>query len=90
VVSNSAYEFAPVSSVRSYTVNGLNQYTAVGGAPHSWDANGNLTGDGASSYGYDTENRLVSVSGAQSATLAYDPLGRLWETVVASVFRIRA
>src|SRR5690606_1438649 len=27
----------------------------------------------------DTENRLVSVSGAQSATLSYDPLGRLWE-----------
>ena len=79
VVSNSAYEFAPVSSIRSYTVNGLNQYTAVGGATHSWDANGNLTGDGASSFGYDTENRLVSVSGAQSATLTYDPLGRLWE-----------
>lgn len=58
--SNSAYEFAPVSSIRSYTVNGLNQYTAVGGATHSWDANGNLTGDGASSFGYDTENRLVS------------------------------
>jgi RHS repeat-associated protein len=84
VVSNNVYEFAPVSAVRSYTVNGLNQYTQVGGAPHSWDANGNLTGDGASSFGYDTENRLVSVSGAQSATLAYDPLGRLWETATSS------
>ena len=84
VVSNSAYEFAPVSSIRSYTVNGLNQYTAVGGATHSWDANGNLTGDGASSFGYDTENRLVSVSGAQSATLTYDPLGRLWEASISA------
>jgi hypothetical protein len=26
---------------------------------------------------YDSENRLVSASGAKNATLAYDPLGRL-------------
>jgi RHS repeat-associated protein len=28
---------------------------------------------------YDAENRLVRASGATSATLAYDPLGRLWQ-----------
>jgi RHS repeat-associated protein len=44
-----------------------------------YDANGNLTADGATSYVYDAENRLVSASGAHNATLAYDPLGRLYQ-----------
>jgi RHS repeat-associated protein len=66
---------------RAYTSNGLNQYTASGSATLSYDANGNLTSDGTNSYVYDDENHLVSASGAHSATLAYDPLGRLWQTV---------
>ena len=28
---------------------------------------------------YDAENRLVLASGAKTATLSYDPLGRLWQ-----------
>ena len=65
---------------RAYTVNGLNQYIAAGGAGFSYDANGNLaTTPGPNgqtiSYGYDIENRLVSAS--PGVTLAYDPLGRL-------------
>lgn len=43
-------------------------------------ANGNLTGDGSSTYLYDVENRLVSAGGGSSANLRYDPLGRLYET----------
>jgi hypothetical protein len=39
-----------------------------------YDANGNLTYDGASTYLYDIENRLVQASGPKSATLRYDPL----------------
>ncbi|MEA3035644.1 MAG: hypothetical protein QOH04_1409 [Sphingomonadales bacterium] len=66
---------------RAYTSNGLNQYTASGSATLSYDANGNLTSDGTTSYVYDDENHLVSASGGHSATLAYDPLGRLWQTV---------
>ena len=66
-------------ATKSYAVNGRNQYTQVGGTAHAWDANGNLTGDGLTTFGYDTENRLVSASGAQNATLAYDPLGRLYQ-----------
>jgi RHS repeat-associated protein len=62
---------------RGYSVNGLNQYTAAGGATFAYDANGNLTSDGTNSYVYDAENRLVSRSGGVS--LAYDPLGRLWQ-----------
>ena len=67
---------------RVHAVNGLNQYTQISGdgaATLSHDANGNLTSDGASSFVYDAENRLVRASGATSATLAYDPLGRLWQ-----------
>ncbi|MEM1087725.1 MAG: hypothetical protein AAGH90_08350 [Pseudomonadota bacterium] len=34
-------------------------------------------------YGYDVENRLISVSGGgDSATLSYDPNGRLFQTVI--------
>jgi RHS repeat-associated protein len=68
---------------RTYGVNGLNQYTGTtGGNPNAtftYDANGNLISDGSDSYVYDAENRLVSASGGHSATLAYDPLGRLWQ-----------
>jgi YD repeat-containing protein len=78
-VSNEAYEFPFSPSVKGYVVNGRNQYTQVGGTIHTWDANGNLTGDGLTTFGYDTENRLVSASGAKAATLAYDPLGRLYQ-----------
>ncbi|MBV8687138.1 MAG: hypothetical protein JOZ90_06890, partial [Alphaproteobacteria bacterium] len=77
--SNTAY-----AVTRSYSVNGLNQYTAAGPATFAYDANGNLTSDGATTFVYDAENRLVSASGARSATLSYDPLGRLWQVSGAS------
>ncbi len=80
--SNDLYEQTVAATNRAYAVNGLNQYTQISGdgaATLSHDANGNLTSDGASSFVYDAENRLVRASGATSATLAYDPLGRLWQ-----------
>jgi RHS repeat-associated protein len=69
---------------RTHVANGLNQYTTAGPATFGYDANGNLTSvvnppGGSTSYVYDAENRLVSASGASNATLAYDPLGRLWQ-----------
>ncbi|HEX8448196.1 MAG TPA: RHS repeat-associated core domain-containing protein, partial [Allosphingosinicella sp.] len=73
--SNAAYNVS-----RTYGVNGLNQYTAAGPASFQYDPNGNLISDGSSNFVYDVENRLVSASGAKTASLAYDPLGRLWET----------
>jgi hypothetical protein len=76
-LSNTAYEFLVSDSTQSYAVNGHNQYTQVGGTAFAWYANGNLTSDGATIFGYDSENRLVSASGAKNATLSYDPLGRL-------------
>ena len=67
----------------SYTANGLNQYTNVGGSAITYDDNGNLTGDGAWTFGYDAENRLISAStSGTTATYEYDPLGRRSAKVV--------
>lgn len=85
VESNVAYRSTADSPARSYAVNGLNQYSNVGGAAYGYDANGNLTSIGtAQSYVYDAENRLVSASGTKSATLTYDPLGRLFQVTATS------
>jgi RHS repeat-associated protein len=78
--SNDAYASNTAYAVnRSYSVNGLNQYTAAGPATFGYDANGNLASDGSTNFVYDAENRLVSASGARTAALAYDPLGRLFQ-----------
>jgi RHS repeat-associated protein len=83
--SNAAYAPSPAPTlVRNYSINGLNQYTDIGGTAHAYDANGNLTSGnlspgGITNFVYDTENRLVSASGAKNATLSYDPLGRLYQ-----------
>ncbi len=71
---------------RSYTTNGLNQYTlagsAQGNANFTYDANGNLISDGTWNFTYDVENRLVGRAPASgpggAVTLVYDPLGRLY------------
>lgn len=67
-----------VAVTRPYTTNGLNQYTVAGPATFTYDANGNLTSGGSTSFVYDIENRLVSASGAKTAGLTYDPMGRLF------------
>lgn len=62
----------------SYTPNALNQYTATPFAGYvSYDANGNLKTDGARSYDYDAENRLIKVTQGSSVwNYKYDYLGR--------------
>ena len=49
-----------------YTVNALNQYTAIGTGTCTYDADGNLTrtvdGRGTTDYYYDVQNRLVGVT----------------------------
>jgi RHS repeat-associated protein len=86
--SNDVYAYTAELDVdRGYTVNGLNQYTGIStnaGGAFGYDPNGNLTYDGVSTYLYDTENRMVQASGPQSATLRYDPMGRLYETSAGS------
>jgi RHS repeat-associated protein len=86
---NDAYAWTGAQALsRPYAINGLNQYDSAGApgaeATFDYDANGNLILEtpplgGSTAYTYDTENRLVSASGARNAALRYDPLGRLYE-----------
>ncbi|MBB5986634.1 RHS repeat domain-containing protein [Sphingobium lignivorans] len=80
--SNGVYAWTNHVAVdRNYATNGLNQYTTAGPTSFSYDANGNLTGDGTWAYAYDHENRLIrGTTGATTAALVYDPLGRLFQT----------
>ena len=82
--SSLRYLWWPTADVNdSYTVNGLNQYTDVGGSAITYDDNGNLTGDGIWTFAYDAENRLTSAStSGTTATYEYDPLGRRSAKVV--------
>lgn len=83
--SNDAFAWTGGFNVnRPYTANGLNQYSAAGSVSFGYDANGNLTADGSNIYLYDVENRLASRSGAATAGLRYDPLGRLYEVTGTS------
>jgi RHS repeat-associated protein len=64
----------------SYAANELNQYTSAGDATFGYDADGNMTSkveDGVETiYGYDTENRLVSVATpTDSWSYEYNALG---------------
>ncbi|MDD2710288.1 MAG: hypothetical protein PHV34_20080 [Verrucomicrobiae bacterium] len=60
-----------------YTINNLNQYTAVGSKNLSYDGKGNLTGDGTWTFSYDHDNNLVGASKTgTTATYQRDALGR--------------
>jgi RHS repeat-associated protein len=87
------WNYPAVSSSTAYTVNSLNQYTAVGAVTPTYDGNGNLTSDGTNSYCYDAESRLTSILSAGTcasptttvATYAYDAQGRRKSKTVGSV-----
>jgi RHS repeat-associated protein len=83
--NNDVYDFSAFTNGSTgYTANGLNQYMSVAGSSFAYDTKGNLTSGSLTSYTYDTENRLLSASGAHTATLTYDPLGRLSQIVSGS------
>jgi len=76
--SNSLFsDNSNVEEPTQYSVNGLNQYTSVDSGVVTHDNMGNLTSMAGANYTYDLENRLVSASGNNSATIAYDPAGRI-------------
>jgi RHS repeat-associated protein len=77
--SNDAYAWQAHYNVdRSYTINGLNRIMNIGSTAFTYDGRGNLTNDGTNAFTYTSENLLKTGPGT---TLAYDPLGRLYETV---------
>jgi len=59
-----------------YTSNALNQYTAVGDAKFTYDADGNMTSrtdpSGTTTYTYDLDNRLTSVTEADGTVLEFE------------------
>jgi len=85
--TNSAWDWAPATASGVITTaNGLNQNATVGSASWVYDVNGNLTSDGTRAFTYDAENRLLSVSATGvSLALAYDPTGRLTQTIDSDV-----
>ncbi|MFJ4389279.1 RHS repeat-associated core domain-containing protein [Pseudomonas soli] len=85
--NNSQYQWnGAVAGAVAYSSNGLNQYLSSGASTHSYDANGNFTGDGNTTYGYDRDNHLRTINQAGvSHTLSYDAEGRLRRAVLAGV-----
>lgn len=76
--SNELYAWTGHSNVNlGSTPNGLNQIGNVGAATVTHDSKGNITAIGGDSYGYSSEDFLTSRPG--SATLGYDPMGRLYQ-----------
>ena len=83
-LSSAVWRFAPAAvETTSYAAaNNLNQYTQVTKDANptvtlSYDASGNLTGDGTWSFAFDAENKMTSATkSGTTATYAYDPLLR--------------
>jgi hypothetical protein len=72
---------------RTYTANGLNQYTASGSLSPAYDGRGNLQSAASSTYyTYSAENMLTSSWG--QASLSYDPLHRLFQVSGATTTRM--
>lgn len=90
------WNYPTTAATISYTANNLNQYTAVGSASPTYDANGNLTNDGTYSYCYDVESRLTKILSAGTcaspttvvASYAYDAQGRRKSKTVGSATTI--
>jgi RHS repeat-associated protein len=77
--SNDNYAWgAHYNVTKSYTTNGLNQFTVAGSASPTYDTKGNLTSAGSTTFSYSSENLLTGATG--SIALAYDPALRLYQT----------
>jgi YD repeat-containing protein len=64
--SNDAYAWTGHYNLnRAYASNGLNQYTASGSVTPTYDARGNLTSAGATTYGYTSDNLLFKGRGGR-------------------------
>ncbi|MCA9803289.1 MAG: hypothetical protein KC777_15065 [Cyanobacteria bacterium HKST-UBA02] len=78
-VDDGTFMWHPASggTVSYGTPTDLNQYPTVGGDTYTYDDNGCLTDDDTWTFGYDTENHLVSADdGSTSASYIYDPMHR--------------
>ena len=83
--------------VASYTTNSSNEMTANSNASYTYDSNGNtltkVVGSNTTSYAWDFENRLTSVTlpgSGGTISFAYDPFGRRIKKVTPTTTSIFA
>ena len=78
-LSNAGYRWpSSQAGAQAKTYDGLNRDQAVAALAGGYDARGNLANDGTRAFTYDVENRLLTAAlPGVSASLSYDPLGRL-------------
>jgi RHS repeat-associated protein len=92
-----SYSYDPVGNrtaslgVSSYTTNASNELTATSNASYTYDSNGNTltktVGSNTTSYSWDFENRLTSVTlpgSGGTVSFKYDPMGRRIYKAVSS------
>jgi RHS repeat-associated protein len=63
-------------ALASATYDAANRIATWSGQTLSYDANGNLASDGLTSYTWNARNQLAGLSGAASASFAYDATGQ--------------
>jgi RHS repeat-associated protein len=73
------------ASASGNTFNADNGVTGFNGTTLTYDANGNLTGDGTNTYTWNKRNQLSAISGATSASYIYDTFGRRISETVGGV-----
>jgi RHS repeat-associated protein len=86
-VSDSTYMWHPAAAgtVTYGTADNGNKYPTVGGVGYSYNGNKCLTGDGVWTFGYDTENHLLTATKTgTNASFVYDPLHRQSQKTVGS------
>lgn len=74
-----SYDFMGNRNTGGFAANAMNQYTSAPGfGTFVYDENGNMVEDGSRTYGYDGENRLITImqTGSTTITYSYDYLGR--------------
>ncbi|MBX9941863.1 MAG: hypothetical protein K2Y32_21530 [Candidatus Obscuribacterales bacterium] len=74
--SDGAYIKHPdAGGTTTFTVNNMNQYTAVGATPYTYSADGCLTKIGTNTLQYDTEKHLTKeLQTGSNLTFVYDPI----------------
>jgi RHS repeat-associated protein len=75
------------TTTTNYTYDVANQLTAINGQAYTYDANGNQTNNGAKTFIYDVENRLIEVknsTGTSLASFTYDKDGKRLSMTTAS------
>lgn len=81
--TNNAYAWPDYVNVsRSYSSNGLNQYTQSGGVPLGYDGRGNLANSNGSTFVYSADNQLARAPGSD---FAFDPLDRLFQSTASGL-----